>query len=451
MQGGAQCGGGVVQQGPAGVDAAGHQGEVVDHPRVDAGVDGHAGVRQAGGVGLALVAVTVELGIRDERRGQPGQVGGPQRRDVGVLRGLGAREVLHVQGVPLVLPRQPRPVGEGVPRPRLQRQVRDRVEQQLEGEAGSALVAGALRGDGGEVAADAVAAHGQPRGVDVEQGLLVPVLGLLGHPAQHVEDLVGLGRVARLGGQRVVDGDHDRPGVVGDSAQGDVVAGQAALLETAAVGVDERGQRPGLRPVHPYRHRPGGGVDPVVRDRLHRLDSARQSRRPGEDVVERGPLGGHLGGQASAARGPDGHLQRLLVHAAVDRLTGDEVGEPRSPLLGGDAGVLRFRHRSSCALRPAFRRDLFGTAPAASNAFAACCLRLARPRRGRRGGRVATTATPTSRCAVARATAATADGSAPAASSRPASTRYRTRVPVSVRRARGSARCPGRRSPGPGR
>src|SRR3712207_5082243 len=77
----------VVDQPPTCLDLSGHQQEVVDLPGVDPAFCRHARSTKLRGVGLALVAVAIELSTGDEGGRQALQIGveGRDARVLGVL------------------------------------------------------------------------------------------------------------------------------------------------------------------------------------------------------------------------------------------------------------------------------------------------------------------------------------------------------------------------------
>jgi hypothetical protein len=271
------------------------------------GVD--PGLGQPGRVGLALVAEDVALGPDHQGRRQAADEGRPQRRGV---RGRAVGPAQVVVPVPAHPVRgQVVAVGELAPGGGVAGDVQHRVDQQLEGDRGPAAVAGAERDHRGQVAAGAVAGHGQ--------AVLGPAQGgrVGRRPQRGRVRVLDRGRPAVLGGQPVVDRDDHRRGGRGQGPAQRVVAVQGPHHPAAAVEEDhDRERRGALGGVDPHRQLPGRPRDHLVGDRGHR------HRRPveGRGVLDvEGPgLGDRLAVQRRPARrrlpvqqrpdlGPQGH------------------------------------------------------------------------------------------------------------------------------------------------
>ena len=189
--------------------------------------------RERGGVGLCLVAQRVAVGGQHVGGREAGEVGRAQRRGVG-MEAVGAVEVqppvaLHGRGG------EPVALAELAVGGRVDARVADGVDQRLHPQLD--LAEQAPGGHGGEVAARAVARHREPRGVAAE------LARMLGQPAQRAERVVERGGERVLGGEAVVDGDHDRARGVGQRAADGVEGVDVADHPAAAVQVGDHRQR----------------------------------------------------------------------------------------------------------------------------------------------------------------------------------------------------------------
>ena len=246
------------------------------HADVRRGAHRHAGGLQRRGVAQAVVADRVVLGDLHEGTRQPAEVGGVQRRGVRLPRVLTA-EVVVAEGDAVGLA-EDRRVRVLVDRGARQRQVGRRVEQALEGDGRSGAVAGHEADDRREVAAGAVAHHGDPRRVGAE----------LGSARDEVDErrvaVVGRRRPAVGRRQPVVDRHHDRADRCGHGAAQPVGALVRAEHPAPAVHVhDERevALRALRRDVRAGAHRPRRPGRRAVRD-------PHAGRETAEDGVEHG-------------------------------------------------------------------------------------------------------------------------------------------------------------------
>jgi hypothetical protein len=98
------------------------------------------------------------------------------------------------------------------------------------------LVAGAQHGGGGDVAAGAATGHGDACPVAAEFGRVG------GDPEQGGVGVVGRGGVGVFGGEAVVDGYDDGPGVAGVAQGASLLGLGGSVGEGAAVDVEDHGQ-----------------------------------------------------------------------------------------------------------------------------------------------------------------------------------------------------------------
>ena len=193
----------------------------------------HAVRAQPRRVGLALVAQGVEARGHHERGRDPGQVLGAQGGDARV-GAVGARAQERVLVEVDALLRQEEALRERAPRRGLGRDVRDGVDEELEGRGRAAVGGGAVGRHRGQVAAGAVAA-------DRDAGRVGAELGRAGvGVAEGGERVVDRGREAVLGGEAVVHGEHARARRRGQQARGRVVRVEVAHDPPAAVEEDQQ-------------------------------------------------------------------------------------------------------------------------------------------------------------------------------------------------------------------
>jgi hypothetical protein len=138
--------------------------------------------------------------------------------------------------------------------------VRDRIDEQLMAQARSLPVACHQRSHGREVASSRVAADRDAARIDAER------LGLVGHPADGGEGVLGGGREPVLRGQAVLDRHHGAARAVGQLAAGAVVGLDRTEGPAAAVEVHQAGQLAlSLGPVDPHAQAAiGPGQLPVL-------------------------------------------------------------------------------------------------------------------------------------------------------------------------------------------
>ena len=271
----------------------GAQVEPVEAARPDVQLANAAVGPDLAGVGHVLVAEHLGAAHVDERRWQPGQVGGPARG--GVDRHVGRAAAVTQVGVPAGVVAGPVPGPETVELVAgggLVAVVEHGVDEHLGGQGRAVLVAGPQRHPGGQAAARAGPGDRQP-------GRVIAELGGLGRgPEQAGVAVVERGRVRMLGGHPVLHADHH--GVqVGDPVQRLRDAGPPVREDhAAAVDVVHRGT--------------AGLAVRALEDRGHQVGRA---VRPGD-----GPVGVH--------------------HRAVpDDLLGRDpgLGPPHGDQLRGDA------------------------------------------------------------------------------------------------------------------
>jgi len=142
-----------------------------------------------------------------------------------------------------------------------------------------------LRGGGGEIAARAVARHGEPRGVDVE------ALGLLREVLEGAVAILERARERHLRGQSIRHRDHRATRIVGELPAQVVVDVDVADNESATVEVDDQRQLA----------RRGRAVEP-------RADRALRARY--REVPRRMDGGGE-------------HRQRILLHHRAQHRGGE--------------------------------------------------------------------------------------------------------------------------------
>ena len=212
-----------------------------------------AGLRELVRVLQRLVAQRVVAGGQHQRRRQLRQVGVQQRRGapVQVLRLVG--DVVVVEVVHRVRGQQVALAVAGVRGPAAAL-VGGRVDQQLEAHRQVAGIAQRDRHHRGQVAAGAVAADRQARGIDAQLG------GVVAHPARGGDAVVHRGREAVLRAHAVVHRHHRAAGGVGQLAAQRVVRVQVADDPAAAVVVHQHRRRAlalrrGLRVVQAQRDR----------------------------------------------------------------------------------------------------------------------------------------------------------------------------------------------------
>ena len=103
------------------------------------------------------------------------------------------------------------------------------IDQHLAGELWAVAVARGKRHDGGEIAAGAVAADQQLRGVDAE------LFGVGGNPFRRGDGVVDGGGEFVLGREAVIDRDHDQLALMGELAADHVMGIEIADHPAAAV------------------------------------------------------------------------------------------------------------------------------------------------------------------------------------------------------------------------
>ena len=180
----------------------------------------HAVAPQAGGERFAFVAQRVELGGDHVRGRKTREARGAQRRGVGIRAVLRAGEIV-VPEPAHHLAREQIALLVLLVGSRREVVVRDGIDQQLVAQRRAAAIARHQRHHGREVAARAVAADRDARGVDADLG------ALLGHPARGRVAILGPGRKLVLGSQPVVDRHHDATDRVREAAAGAVVRVEA--------------------------------------------------------------------------------------------------------------------------------------------------------------------------------------------------------------------------------
>ncbi len=185
-------------------------------------------------VGLALVSERVERGGDDERRREAGQVLGEQRRHprIGCVSPRGPEVVVRVP-VHLGVGEQ-EALAEQFSRAVAGRHVGRGIDQQLERRRGSAGARRKLRGHRRQIAAGAVAAHGDPVRISTEPA------GVRERPAERGVGVVDRGGKPMLGRQPVVDRKYVCAGVAAENSARAVVRVQVAVEEPATVVEDEQ-------------------------------------------------------------------------------------------------------------------------------------------------------------------------------------------------------------------
>ncbi len=298
--------------GPAGEpgdrqEAVGHA-DVVGQPHVDARVG------EPVGVAASLVAQRVVLGGDDERRRQPGQRRGADRRQPRIGQVGPVAQVVGAVGQAVPLGQHDREVVLGSGRV-LGSQVRRRVDQRLVPDAWSALIARLLADDGRQVAAGAVTHDGQPLRVGAE------LPRMPSGPQQTVPRVVDRSREPVLGRQSVADGDDDRADPAGDlTAQPRVVVLAADDPPATVQEHDDRQVTVVRRAIHhewDLRRPPLDAtlVDPHVArgcavDQPHERVVGRSGAQAGELL---GGRGGGDRGDASQCRAQQAQAQVGLV------------------------------------------------------------------------------------------------------------------------------------------
>ena len=192
----------------------------------------------------------------------------------------------------------------------------------------------------GEVAARAVAADGDPGGVDAEIGRVAR-----GPKGCRVR-VLGRGRELVLGRQPVVDRHHHASRAVGDRATRRVVGVETADDPTPAVEVDERGERRRgrvLRPVDAHGNRAFGAGHGAVLHACHGLRVGGQRRDHALDV-----------GACFRARHRLDAGERL-VHGVHEHLRNRVQRHCEPPRPGGGAPATRTARGSPSRARPGCR------------------------------------------------------------------------------------------------
>ena len=211
------------------------------------------------------------------------------------------------------------------------RKIGGRIDQHLARDRRAVAVARCDRDHRGEIAAGAVAADHQPRGVDAE------LFGVVGDPFRRRDGVVDGGGKFVLGREPVIDRDHDQLAFVGQLAAHHVVGIEIADHPAAAVKEHQaRREAVGLpqlcRRVDARGDRPGGRGD---RERLDRFEF----RRLG--IADEAGLQielARLGRRQRLVRRPAGFLERL-EHGGGIGIEGH--GHDGSLMIGGHSGTAR--------------------------------------------------------------------------------------------------------------
>ena len=326
---------------PAGIGRR-QRDEPVDHAGEAAHVDRHAGSAELVAEDLALVAERVEGRGDDEGRWQVAQIGCCAGSSVRVAARVRVRAEKVVPEPHDVAAGQPVALGILVVGEGVEIGLGGGVDQDLEVDARTALVAQPKGGPGAQVAAGAVAAHAQSRRVATQ---LVAVGGEPADRGGHVVELIG---VAVLRREAIGERDDHAVGRDGDPSAQVVVRLEVAECPAAAVQVHEdRPRQAALGAVDADRKRAVGRRDGRVPDGAGRL------LRAGEQacalVVDLAPA---LGRHRAPRRNPrltdaleDGCRVRVESHLSGLREAA------RAPRTVRD-GNLRFAPRYSIAPGP---------------------------------------------------------------------------------------------------
>ena len=170
-----------------------------------------SGGGQPGGVCPTLVTERVELSSDDQGRGEAGEILADRREPL--VLGQRAASCVCLDEPVVDLARKHQPIVSGARGVALVHPVCDvdrGVDQDLERHF-ETLLLGPQRSHRSKAAACAVATDGHPLGIDAEVGCVGD------HPRKGGPCVVGGGRERVLGGESVVDGDHDDTGAIGDS------------------------------------------------------------------------------------------------------------------------------------------------------------------------------------------------------------------------------------------
>ena len=249
-----------------------HREEWMNHAFVPREGNSHTGFCESLGVGFAFVAQHITFRGDYQGRRQPLQVWCEERRrvDVGAIGRLTEIELaepLHQRTGQIVA------VREFAMRSCVERlHVRHRIDQHLERERGSTIVAATPGNHCRESSSRAIAGHGDSARIDAK------LCRVLSHPNRGGMAVIHGSREFVFGGEPVVDRNDDSPGPARQHPAHTVVALDVAEHPSATVKIHNAGTRAAaLRRIDSNRDCAAGTRDVMVLDLRHLLRLAADS------------------------------------------------------------------------------------------------------------------------------------------------------------------------------